>query len=734
MSFMRRNEKLNEDKDEDKSESDDLGMKKKAPVLWNKKAITADTFNSKMHALLKSKKDPTEKSELSNCIEKINENTFANFLSIYEKYKVKDSFVRLDSDDFLAFHAMKWATVLVQPSNVGKYLQTTGREHFMDIRFILPKKYDANFFIEVFKKIKSPKLIPFIVYKMELFEKKVREDSGEGKYFTTFYAAPTKMDDRYIIRTLAKIAYPDVANDQNIEDAMVLFMHKKSPHTFSEWLSVKNKAKSSDALIPPESVFVDGHTINIPKIYLIKLKDDDPRQAVLGDITGYCQSLGSLSVHQHVEEDTSLKEVGILIIAKDNSKRRKEKGLRTYLSSQCKDDDIVGFIRACSDGGHYLILDVCFIKSTQKINIKKYAQIIAKFAHNFLLANPRYVGVIYGNGDLKADLFGFLRKPSQHSYINHPLEMRKYESQNTKHFREVCMRDTPLYAEVIYNPERVLQLTQQDLVHYNLPDILNSVIQFGNLAQFKHILNLLNDSDFKKCHALIADYLASINDSLSVMSVFLDKDDLSSDLFEQIVRIYDEYKSESDEVVIKWEDFFIQLLGKFSSKGHDFSNGLANLANICKTSSLMTALLSNPDQLPPDSFPLLKKKYSDFITTIFAVNLKIAITTAANHASSEEFDAKSDEATEDKKHILFLLSKLETKEERETALRKAGIEMEGAVYRWGMWTAKRKGITGLAVGYFQKVDLWPINGNPMDYLNEKVETFKEPKTPRAGIS
>lgn len=107
--------------------------------------------------------------------------------------------------------------------------------------------------------------------------------------------------------------------EKNMEAAKVFKSYNISEALFDqylEWTPVDNSA-----LIP--DLFVDGAEVGFEGYYLKKLKSNDPRAPLLGEITACCQSIGkegeSSAKHGITSEDG-----GFYVICKGNAKKQKD--------------------------------------------------------------------------------------------------------------------------------------------------------------------------------------------------------------------------------------------------------------------------------------------------------------------------------------------------------------------------------------------------------------------------
>lgn len=451
-------------------------------------SVSHEDFLQEMMVLAENEKwSAAQRTEFTTAIQIATENPllYESFKAVHTAYKEFEGTIVQED---LAFNALKLAAILGSSATVNRFLAKTQKSPQMqEISFQIPTvPYDTAFFHRLFAKKDLAPFIPELIPKMVSFEEAMRQHCRNAKI--NWKSAHTSINTPEVVEFISKTKYLDASQD--LAAAALFYEHDMSTEQFSSWMRAKARAQSSDNLIAPSAVFVDGASVGHPNLYLIKMKDTDPRQAYLGEITNCCQTIG---VSPHVEEDTRLSEVGMVILARDGKRKDTTRPLPStdYLSETCKDDDILGFMRVCVSKDHkHLIIDATVLKATQKANAKKHAQLVAKFAAEFIAKTPMCDSVWCGKSfETAAFANYFLNGPPVFDIM--PTEMQHSEA-GCIHL--ICDSSHQLYAEIIYNPAIVKQLTTEQLSTYNKAILLHSLIQFGSLEEIEHFISLMTDA------------------------------------------------------------------------------------------------------------------------------------------------------------------------------------------------------------------------------------------------
>lgn len=477
-----------------------------------------------------------EKKEIDFCIHSLDEKDYKDYKAIL-KILTKYNFIK---EFDLKFFAMKLTVLFGNAKNLEKYLKlsinanTSPAEIITKLNLPLPKNLiNKELWHKILKISDDLVLMREVIPKIDILEDKIKNDNSLGKNEKIrIKQAHTNITKEYLLKFLAKQRY-NIATEEDIEDGIVFNKHNLSQESFNEWLELKKEAKNSDKVIPAESVFLDGSTLGQNDRYLIKMRFNDPRLAVLGHILDCCQSINATGKN-HVYEDTKLEDVGIFIIAKDNLRRKKEEESKDkrdakevkfkedrdsfHLSSQCKDDNIIAFMRVCRGADKKsLIIDVTAIRPIYRTlqNYKKIAVMIAKFAEEFLKKEPQYQVIWYTDRETPIHHY-FLRKASDEKQIQYPIAMEFAEGYNRS---LIANRELSFYTELIYAPYKILDIKEITLLEkYEKQDILKILLAFGNLQAVEHFINLLSEADLIKFNPI---HLASHASNISAIQFFV---------------------------------------------------------------------------------------------------------------------------------------------------------------------------------------------------------------------
>jgi hypothetical protein len=350
-----------------------------------------------------------------------------------------------------------------------------------------------------------------IIPVMAKIEQKIKEDGGPDLNKCSNIDLKENLE-----KLCANFCYENVSVETE-EDAVVFQRHNMSKESFAEWLELRKQAGNNDELIPPQNLLFDGATIGQKNKTILAMNHLDPRRAVLGYITSCCERLDSHTTKYHVIEDTKLKSVGIVIIAKGRpSKLSDENG---HLSQKCKDDDIIGFLRICvTDDQKTLIIDTTAIRPVNTKTVKQrkdIAQLIAKFSENFLAKNSGFNEVWYGIGMAPhtSEIGRYFLRKNGSVQIRHPEGMDGYEGVD---LHLVANRKENLYTDLIHSPHLIMSLTENDLIGYNLADILRLVLNSSeqDTTTLRKFTELVTEEQLRSINPIQLACLAENSDAI----------------------------------------------------------------------------------------------------------------------------------------------------------------------------------------------------------------------------
>lgn len=425
-------------------------------------------------------------------------------------------------------YAYKLLFLFGKTTDLARYLQRVKamnikKEEYMQyIDLKLPESKDENTIKglrSLLRKIADdPSLIKNIVYHMDALKKKIIEEphksfgkKGENRWVKAFQLP--QVTKAYLAKFLVTQIYPFIT-DETLEDGFSFSKHHVSADFLQAWLTLKENVPNEDPLLLPETLLVDGASINQNEFSIVFIHRKDPRRAVLGHITGCCETIDTGA---HVHEDT-LSKVGILALTKDNQDRlqrlhkakaqgdEQEDYDQFHLSKACKDEDIIGFMRVyISKDEKNLVIDMPFIRlliRKNKEKLKKIIAMIAKFSEIFLSKNPEIDAVWIGSetGYAGGMYSYFITRPSG-NHLEPPEGMVNSES---KYKRLMCNRTVDdLYTNILHSPELVLRLDKASLAKYaNKEELLKKCIIFSNSEQaivyVDHLLSLMTEEEQHK--------------------------------------------------------------------------------------------------------------------------------------------------------------------------------------------------------------------------------------------
>lgn len=299
-----------------------------------------------------------------------------------------------------------------------------------------------------------------------------------------------------LLTRCASFIYDDAKGHE--KDALIFQYYNMQQSHFTDWLQLKEKAQSSEILIPAKAVLTDGeHIRDCKDLYVCKLNDFDPRQGVLGHIGQNCQSMdkkGVIFITQGVSSDAG----GFIVICRDNDRRKAEQKKsgrqEIFLGEKCKDKDIVAqaWVWLSADKQH-LILDTIEIQPVYKSprNIKKIIAMLAAFTIRYLHANNNCQSISMGI-NLRNDYFTMF--DNEDEKIIPTKNIKKYDA-HKKYL--LAKRGETLPAQLIASPEYILEVKREELIKYNLENLFYILLDFGDINHMDHFLKMLTPKELE---------------------------------------------------------------------------------------------------------------------------------------------------------------------------------------------------------------------------------------------
>lgn len=258
--------------------------------------------------------------------------------------------------------------------------------------------------------------------------------------------------------------------------AAELFLSYNIPEDiFEKYLTLKLKQPEEDTLIP--EITIDGSEIGYSGFYLKKLDPRDPRAAILGDITGCCQSLGSHGNSCAIHGMTN-QYGGFYVLCKGEVKE------------QCDNDSILAQCWVWRSTNNNLVFDSI---ETQRVIRKPYEKMINLFfrslAH-YLVTNKFAARVHVGKGGTPENIgFPWIHVDSEHPIIDKDHSDNKLYRDSHQQKLMADSNQPMLYWISIGNDKKIAEYIEQHPGKVaKISNYLFSAIMANNLKILKLIL------------------------------------------------------------------------------------------------------------------------------------------------------------------------------------------------------------------------------------------------------